>query len=128
MSFRNRVHNCTNPYQGDHKRVLCVCSAGLLRSPTAAVVLSQAPFHHNTRAVGLSADYALITLDAVHVLWAQEIVVMTPSQREEVIDLFGKDHTLPPITVLGIEDNYGYRDPELMRKISEYYTAAHHTN
>jgi predicted protein tyrosine phosphatase len=30
----NRLGNCKNYHQGKFKRVLCVCSAGLLRSPT----------------------------------------------------------------------------------------------
>ena len=51
----NRIANSTNPFQKDYKRVLCVCSAGLLRSPTAAYVLSQAPYNYNTRAAGLTA-------------------------------------------------------------------------
>lgn len=33
-----------NSYQGDYRKVLCVCAGGRLRSPTAAVVLSQAPY------------------------------------------------------------------------------------
>ena len=52
MSLMNRLGNSKNPYQGDFKKVLCVCSAGLLRSPTAAWVLSNAPFNFNTREIG----------------------------------------------------------------------------
>ncbi len=39
MINRNRWGNIDNPYQGSAKKVLCVCSAGMLRSPTAANVL-----------------------------------------------------------------------------------------
>lgn len=31
-SNRNAMGNAANPYQGNYKKVLCVCSAGLLRS------------------------------------------------------------------------------------------------
>ena len=47
----NRLGNSRNIYQGKDKRVLCVCSAGLLRSPTAANVLHK-EFGYNTRACG----------------------------------------------------------------------------
>ena len=57
---RNRLHNATNPYQGSYKKVLCVCSAGMLRAPTAAVVLSRPPYDFNTRAVGTDLGTALI--------------------------------------------------------------------
>jgi len=63
MSLRNRIHNSSNPYQGKFKRVLCVCSAGLLRSPTTAFVLSQEPYNYNTRAAGIVDDYALVPVD-----------------------------------------------------------------
>ena len=65
MSLMNRLANTHNHYQGDAKRVLCVCSAGLLRSPTAAFVLSQEPFGFNTRAAGIAEDFALIVVDDV---------------------------------------------------------------
>ena len=53
MSF-NRLHNVRNPNQGPAKRVLCLCSAVLLRSPTVAWVLGKAPYDYNTRAAGTS--------------------------------------------------------------------------
>jgi len=34
-----RVDNITNPYQTKAKKVLCLCSAGMLRSPTIANTL-----------------------------------------------------------------------------------------
>ena len=63
MSTMNRLANTHNPYQGDFKKVLCVCSAGLLRSPSTAFVLSQDPFNFNTIAAGINEDYALIVVD-----------------------------------------------------------------
>lgn len=36
MITKNRLMNANNGFQGDSKRVLFVCTAGVLRSPTAA--------------------------------------------------------------------------------------------
>lgn len=115
--MNNRLHNCKNPYQGEFKKVLCVCSAGLLRSPTAAVVLSQPPFNYNTRACGLY-DYALVMIDKVLVTWADEIVVMSQDQVEAV----AKYVDAQQIVCLDIPDRFDYRDPELMQLIAQRYT------
>jgi predicted protein tyrosine phosphatase len=122
---RNRLSNVGNKFQGDRKRVLCVCSAGLLRSPTAAWVLSNEPFGFNTRAVGSAEEYALIPLDAAHVAWADEFVVMDTFQEHAVKVLMADlddnavgfqraDNSEKPIHVLTIEDDYSFRDPELV--------------
>ena len=114
----NRLANCTNRYQGEYKRVLCVCSAGLLRSPTAAFVLSQEPYNFNTRAAGLTPEFALVPVDRVLVEWADEIVVMSAQQAEQIRAMLEDEK---PIVVLGIPDNFRYRDPELIRLIRESY-------
>jgi predicted protein tyrosine phosphatase len=124
------MFNAGNPHQGAHKRVLCVCSAGLLRSPTAAVVLSQEPFNFNTRAVGIEESYALVPVDEVLIAWADEIVVMTKQHRDLLVAEFGTDGDFDPdpvfakIKVLNIPDDFAYRDPELMKLIAERYRAA----
>ena len=74
----NRLANSSNRWQGKYKRVLCICSAGLLRSPTAAFVLSQEPYNYNTRAAGLTKEFALIPVDEVLLNWAQEVVCIGP--------------------------------------------------
>ena len=114
----NRLANCTNRYQGEYKRVLCVCSAGLLRSPTAAFVLSQEPYNFNTRAAGLNPEFALVPVDRVLLEWADEIVVMSAQQAEQIRAMLEDEK---PIVVLGIPDNFRYRDPELIRLIRESY-------
>jgi len=122
---RNRVHNSSNPHQGAFKRVLCVCSAGLLRSPTAAVVLSQKPFNFNTRAAGIVPDYALVSVDAVLLNWADEIVCMTEEQQQDLEILLMTGYPKKPkVICLNIPDNFAYRDPELMKMIKENYKAA----
>lgn len=118
----NRIYTAANPYQGAFKRVLCICSAGLLRSPTAAVVLSQEPFNCNTRAAGIEDSYALIPVDDALMSWAQEVVCMTQQHYEMLAIKFPKVREgTPPVRVLGISDDYRYRDPELMKLIAEKY-------
>jgi len=116
MSVMNRLGNCHNQFQGKYKRVLTVCSAGLLRSPTAALVLSQEPFNFNTRAAGLEKNFALIVVDDVLIEWAQEIVCMTKSQEKSL-----KGMTNKPVICLDIQDSFPYRDPELTKLIVEKY-------
>lgn len=118
MSLMNRLANCRNQFQGKAKRVLCVCSAGLLRSPTAAEVLRREPFNFNTRAAGLVKDFALIPVDAVLLAWADEIVCMTPEQATE---LENRTEKSKPIICLDIDDNFGFRDPMLEKIIQEKY-------
>lgn len=120
----NRLATTGNNFQGDYKKVLCVCSAGLLRSPTTAVVLSQEPYNCNTRAVGINAEYALIALDNVHLSWADEIVVMEAWMEDEVKKrladgvLGGKSKR---VICLSVPDSFPYRDPELVRLIKNAY-------
>ena len=116
MSTMNRLGNCHNKFQGDYKKVLCVCSAGLLRSPTAALVLSQEPFNYNTRAAGISEEYALIPVDEVLLEWADEIICMENWQDLELRQMTNK-----PIKCLGIGDTLGYRDKELQTSIRKEY-------
>ena len=103
-----------NPNQGKAKKVLCVCSAGLLRSPTLAWILSNEPFNYNTRAVGTSNDYALIALDEVQLQWADAVVFVDDNNHisayydfKELID--NMEHY-----VLDIPDIYQFRHPKLV--------------
>ena len=117
MSTMNRKANCHNKYQGDAKRVLCVCSAGLLRSPTAAFVL-QKEFGYNTRAAGLTAEFALIPVDDVLLEWADEVVVMEQWMYDKLNQFDGA------LICLNISDEYSRMDDELQRIILEKYNIA----
>lgn len=116
--MNNRLGNALNPYQGNWPRVLCVCSAGLLRSPTIAWVLSNPPYNCNTRAAGVTAEYALVPVDECLLTWAQRIVCASP-EHAEIIDERLKEFELEERIVhrLNIPDDYRTRDPELIRKI-----------
>lgn len=118
---QNRVQNARNNNQGSAKKVLCVCSAGLLRSPTAAVVLAQ-EYGYNTRAVGIIEDYALIVLDNVLIAWADEIVFMDEHHYRNAQFLFDKfPWDKIKTRVLDIPDCYGYMQPELQEAILNKY-------
>jgi predicted protein tyrosine phosphatase len=112
----NRKANSHNQWQGEYKRVLCVCSAGLLRSPTTALVLSQEPYNYNTRSAGLTKEFALIPVDEVLLEWAEEIVCMNDKQKIELQRMTGK-----PVLALNIPDQFEYRNPELIEIIKKNY-------
>lgn len=120
--MKNRIHNSQNPYQGGARKVLCVCSAGLLRSPTLAVVL-QREFGFNTRAVGNEHSHALVPLDEALVAWADEIIVMDVFQGESVLTLQENmvDYNDSPVYVLEVPDNYEYMDEELQSILLQEY-------
>ncbi len=123
----NRLAVVNNPYQGKYKKVLCVCSAGCLRSPTAALVLSQEPFNFNTRCAGINDGIAIIKVDDVLLAWADEIVCMDEYQQSRIhLYLAEFKWSLPAklIINLNIGDIYSYRDPELMKLIKEKYEKA----
>ena len=114
-STMNRLANVNNPYQdyGRYRRVLCVCSAGLLRSPTIAYVLAQEPYNCNTRAAGISEEYALVKVDDALVEWADEIVCANSDHYNFMVERYPHKN----ISDLRIPDHYGYRDPELIAMI-----------
>jgi len=122
LQLHNRLYNAKNPAQGITKKVLCVCSAGLLRSPTAALVLSQSPFDFNTRAAGAVGNYALIPVDEVLLHWADEVVCMEEEHRRELEMNFPELMTVKKVIVLGIPDNYEYRNKDLIQRIKDRYT------
>jgi len=112
------MRTCKNRFQGDYKKVLCICSAGLLRSPTAALVLSQDPYYYNTRSAGIE-HYALIPVSDVLLEWADEIVCMTDDQQQRLREL-----TKKPVLCLMIPDDFSYRDHELVAMIHANYNKA----
>lgn len=119
--MNNRIFNINNPNQGTRTKTLCCCSAGLLRSPTAAFVLAR-DFNRNTRAVGLEPSFALIPPDMVILEWADEIVVMTEDHLRTVrmlMDEWGVEDK--PIYVLDVLDMYEAFDPQLMEIISKSF-------
>lgn len=114
---RNRLANTKNPFQGDRTKTLCVCSAGLLRSPTLAYVLQQEPYNRNTRAVGATTEFALIPIDEALVEWAQEIFFVEKSVHDAVALSYNLSDKR--VVVLGIPDKFEAFEPELLAIIKK---------
>lgn len=121
LSDANRLRNASNRLQGHFKRVLCVCSASVARSPTLAELLSRDPFNFNTRAVGVDDNSAVIPIDIVHIKWADEICVMEEYHRLHVQDMLTQldDGWVRPIHVFNVPDIYGFRHPQLIQILME---------
>lgn len=117
---RNAQGVCFNYYQGEAKRVLTVCSASALRSPTAAVVLNQ-EYGYNTKAAGVSLEYAIVPVTGKLLTWCQEIVVMENWQAHEIIEMLEITGIDRPVICLNIDDNYYYMQPELVSLIKQRY-------
>lgn len=104
-----------NPYQGTDERWLFVCSAGILRSATAANLFAKKGY--NTRSCG-SAEYALIPFSENLKQWADRIFFMTDGNQQEVIS-HGFDLDGEFVTILNIQDDYNYNNPELIKLLEE---------
>lgn len=107
---RNQLGNVSNPWQGRAKKVLCVCSACLLRSPTAANVLHK-KFGFNTRACGTAKEFALIPISEALLYWADLVVFVN---QENYDNLSEEERALiKDSVILDIPDNFTYGDSDL---------------
>ena len=124
MIKRNQLGVLFNAYQGKYKKVLTVCSAGCLRSPTAAHILSSEPWNFNTRCAGVSTEYAIIPVTDALIVWADIILVMDSHQQTLInqmqermfrdMDNWSLDYRFKQVINLEIEDEYDYRNPTLV--------------
>ncbi len=107
-----------NPCQGKDKKVLFVCSAGILRSATAARLYAK---KYNTRACG-SHEYALIQISEALVHWADEVVFVNQENYEYAkytpAAIALKD---AKIKVLDIPDRYNHMEAPLVKAFEEQY-------
>tara|TARA_Y100001973_G_scaffold84772_1_gene126196 strand:- start:831 stop:1277 length:447 start_codon:yes stop_codon:yes gene_type:complete len=110
-----------NKGQGNFWKVLCVCTSGVLRSPTAAWVLSTEPFNFNTRSCGTEKGYALIHVSDVLVAWADEIVVMDSGHASDVQRIADCIDAEVAITNLDIPDDFNFREEQLVNAIIIHY-------
>jgi predicted protein tyrosine phosphatase len=121
---RNQLANLHNPYQGDTPRALFICSAGLLRSATAAHIFSAPPYDWNTRTAGIDTAFALNPVTEALLCWADHIFVMDDIQWQMIRLLFSESEHLNEIMlrvqVLHIPDKYSYRHPELIDLLKEH--------
>lgn len=111
-----------NEAQGRYLRVLFVCSAGLLRSPTAAKVAGE--FNINARAAGSLQHIALIPVSAKLIIWAEKLVFMNKENLYQTLEVF-KDYPnfIESINeksiTWDIEDYFDYNDKILQSVIRE---------
>lgn len=124
MTLTEMIFNSKSPYnnhyQGSDKRVLFVCSAGLLRSATAARIYAK---KYNTRAAG-SAPYALIPVSHELLLWADEVVFVNHENYLATKIKFDLDEIKARgtiITVLNIPDHFDHMDEDLIRVFEQDY-------
>lgn len=119
---RNQLANVGNKFQTSAKKVLCCCSAGLLRSPSLANILHK-EFGFNTRAVGCDKEFALIPISQALIWWADEIIfmnqenfdILNQEEKDEISDVGVK------VTILNIEDDFDWNDSVLNRTLLEAY-------
>lgn len=109
-----------NMYQGIASRYLFVCSAGMLRSPTAAAVAVK--MGYNARSCG-SASYALIPLSVNLINWANRIYFVEENNFYQALETFEHNQEIVDILhakseIWEIEDYYDYNDLGLTNKIA----------
>ncbi len=110
-----------NPFQGNFKRALFVCSAGLLRSATGASVANK-HFHMNTRNCG-SEYYALIPISVNLIHWANVIFFVNEDNFNSALRTFDLDTEIldqlrDKSVIWDIPDQYDYNHPELVKIIT----------
>ena len=127
MIKRNQLGVLFNAYQGKHKKVLTVCSAGCLRSPTAAHILSSEPWNFNTRCTGTSEEYAIVPITEALIVWADVIVCMDAFQQLHINTMQNKIASeyeafdYKQVINLEIDDIYEYRNPKLVEIMTEKF-------
>lgn len=121
MTYTEKIFELTAPYdniyQGPSERLLFVCSAGILRSPTGAAIGVQ--MGYNTRSCGSNYNYALIPISVNLVHWAHKIIFVNEENYLQSLDnFFGDVETCNMIKnkslVMDIPDEYNYMDPKLV--------------
>lgn len=121
--FSNRIRDCrdgvvANPYQGKDKRVVFVCSMGILRSATGARLYAH---KYNTRSAGTWEDHALTPLTQRLIDWADELVFVNDHNWQAAKEKFGPGEWRQKSKVLDIPDTYEHMHPELIKAFNEQY-------
>jgi predicted protein tyrosine phosphatase len=123
-TFSDKIRQCRdgvvkNPYQGPDKKVLFVCSMGILRSATASRIYGH---KYNTRSAGTYVGHALVPLTPLLVAWADEIVFVNKENHEQFVKHTDKQMLESlNIKVLNIPDCYEHMHPKLIEAFNEQY-------
>ena len=102
------------------RNVLFVCSANLLRSPTAEQVFNKEPLLE-VRSAGLD-EKAVVPMTAELLEWADIVFVMENMHRNEIRKKFKEIYNEKCIICLSIPDEYDCMDPELVEVLKERVT------
>ncbi len=94
------------------RRILFLCSRHRLRSPTAEQVFRDWP-ELEVDSAGLAPD-ADTPLSAEQVAWTELILVMENAHRQRLQSRFAGALRGKRVVVLGIPDDYGFMQPELV--------------
>lgn len=119
---KNQLYNIGNLYQGSTKKVLTVCSAGLLRSATLQNFLIR-EYGYNVRNCGTESSYALIPISEALVLWADEIVFVNMENYKNVESSLKDLNVLKKCYILDIPDIYAFNAPELIEECRKQYSS-----
>lgn len=113
----------SNPYQSIRHRILFVCSAGLLRSPTGAYVGAMRGY--NTRSCGSTQKYALIPITANLIEWAETIVFVNKENYDETLRVFDdsgfEQSVIDKARILDIPDRYEAFHPTLIAEFEKWF-------
>ena len=102
------------------KKVLFICSANKLRSPTAEHIFADFPdVETDSAGLHLSAD---LILSSEQVRWADLIFVMEKTHRNKLSRKYKKYLNGQRVICLNIPDDYDYMDPILVHILKERVT------
>jgi len=118
MTKTESILKCNSPYanisQGTQKKIVFVCSVGMLRSATCATIGSKLGL--NTRTCG-SSKLALIPLSANLIRWADWVVFMKKENYRESLLTFKETEFLDDLedksVIWNVPDIYNYMEDGL---------------
>jgi predicted protein tyrosine phosphatase len=124
-SLSQDIFNETNPfkssYEGQTPKWLFCCSAGLLRSPTAARI-AQEILGYNTRSCGIH-NWALVPFTLDLATWADQIVFVEQTLYQDIEHAYTRAGLWTQIqdksTYWNIPDRYEYMHPELVEIVKQ---------
>lgn len=93
--------------------ILFVCNQNQNRSRTAEELFKE---QHSTRSAGLYNDSPV---KEEELRWAEVIIVMEDSQRQEISERFPEVYLQKKILSLNIPDIYSYNQPKLVGLLKE---------
>ena len=107
----------SNTFQGSDKKVLFVCSMGILRSATAARIYAR---KYNTRCAGTLKE-ALIPLTQLLIDWSDECIFVNKLNYYDACYKFNEKSFKHKSKILDIPDQYSHMHPKLIRAFKDQF-------